>query len=149
GDELRLGDETRDRAEVDDRPASGPADLGNHVLGDQRHADDVHVENPLPFLDSGVDPPQDEDGGIVDEDVDSAKAFHGLGDHPHDARLVGDVGLDEEGPAAAGDDSVGDGPSFFDVDIGNDYGGPFAAEDFAGRFADAVSATRDDGDFLV
>ena len=113
GDELRLGDEAGDRAQVDDGSAPGLADFRDHVLRDQRDADHVDIQDLPPLLDGGVNPPQDEDGGVVDEDVDLPEDFDGSGDHAHDAGFVSDVGFDEERLPAAGGDCRGRPPDPF------------------------------------
>ena len=111
GHVVRLGDERGDRGQVDDRAPAGLLDRRHDVLGDEGRPHDVDVENVPPFLGGRLDAAEDEDRRVVDEDVDRAEGAHGLGRHPRHARLVGNIGADEEGLAAGLLDPIGGIPS--------------------------------------
>src|SRR5205814_1220212 len=103
--------------------------------------------NLPPFFRRCVDAAQDKDAGVVHEDVDGSEDAHGFGDHAANTLFVGDLGGHEQGLAAGAGDRFGHGTAGVRVAFGDDDGGAFFGEEFAGRLADAGAAAGDNGDF--
>ena len=83
--------------------------------------------------------------GVVERRVETAEHRHGLVHHITHRRHVGDVGAHGERPAAAGLDTVGDGPERGGVAGREHHGGPGGGERLGGGRADALAGPRDQG----
>src|SRR5581483_1433772 len=94
-----------DRADVDDRAALPPLHVGEDGAGDDQQAYQIDVEDPAEIVDRLVAALQVVvDGGVVDQDVDSAVVgVDPLGQRVH-LVLAGDIAAVGGGAAAGGAD---------------------------------------------
>lgn len=110
--------------------------MGQRVPGDPDHAEDVDVEDPVPF---GVvvvlDGADGADARVGDHGVQGAEFAHGPGDRVAYARVVGDVGLQDEG--------AGRGALHVPVEHGD--AGAALHQELGDGGADARGAARDKG----
>ena len=102
----------------------------------------------MPVFGRGFDALEHEGRGVVDEDVEAAKADLGRGRQRRGIRWPGDVGVDEDGLAAGGDDAVAHLGAASIVDVADDDRGAMFGEQLGRGGADAVGGAGDEGDFV-
>ncbi len=100
--------------DVQDRAAAGPPQVGKGELGGEEGSAQVDVERAVPRrhrgrlgVDVGGDDLRLESGRVVAEDVEPAEPLDRLVDGRAHRRLVGDVGLKDDGLAARRSDRLG------------------------------------------
>ncbi len=123
--------------------------FGAHPLREQENALQVHGEHLVPFLFAQLkeglvaDQP-----GYVHQDVDPAKARHGVAGQPVHIGAARHVGHERFGAPARAANFLGRPGDAFAADIGDGHIGPRPCQRQRHTFADAARGPCDQGDLI-
>ena len=147
GEEIGLGDEARNRTQVDDRSARLLHVLDG-VFRDHGRADHVRPERLPPVLNSGRKAFQHERRGIVDEDIEPAKSADGGFRNSSRVVFARNVSAHKARGAALRLYSLSRFLAALRIHISHHNLGALLGEQFRRRAANPRARSRYDGDFI-